>query len=64
MSKRRSAVKGFMWETIMLGVCVFIIWLWTGSILASLGINLLIYVIKVIGLSFYDWVWENKIKWQ
>ena len=63
-TKKRSGVKSFIWETLMLIFCIVVIWIWTGSFIDSLGINIFIYIFKIIGLSFYDWVWENKITWE
>ena len=56
-------MKSVFWETGMLIFCMFVFWAWTKDVIGSIIINLLIWVIKILGLSIYDWIWENNIKW-
>jgi len=63
MSKKRSIVKSILWELGMFVVCSFIIYLWLNNLSDAIFINFFLLVIKITGLSIYDYVWENKIRW-
>lgn len=61
-TKKRSFVKGFVWETSMFILCILIFWAFGMDFMKSLGINTFILIIKISLYYVNERIWK-KIKW-
>jgi len=59
---KRSLTKGIIWEASMFILATIIIYIWSGNLVGSIGVNLFILAIKSFLYYVNERAWK-KIKW-
>lgn len=58
--KTKSFVKGIIWEVgVFFLITAFAVWFLGISIGESIVFNIIVTILKIIGLTIYDYMWEK-----
>jgi len=62
-TKKRSLIKGIVYETSMFTLATLVIWAWSGTLKGSIIINTLLTMLKVLCYYYNERIWK-KIRWE